>query len=233
MISAGGNVIGGQLQGWASLLDKWAMADAYKEELARQGKYQKQAMDVFGGGLQKAGSAEATKELGDAYGSRLGTYANIDAIPLGFDLKQQRPGPGGAARQAMSESQRANLMKYGDWQFNQKLNNLNTGRALDQIINFAKGTSGVFPYRMYDAQHAWDVMAEAGAAISSMSGGAAGVKSAFGGGPPTQQYGNGFGSPGTYVYPQGTQLPGYYDYNMPSMVDPNTGMPYYGSSVVG
>src|SRR4029077_12996127 len=159
--SAAGNVIGGQLQGWASLMDKWVMQDAYAEELHRQGRYQRQASDVFNTQLAGAGSAGAAPQMAAAYGDRLGNYQSIGATPLGVTPPYQRgAGARDAATVNMMGSDRANLNKYADWLFNQKLQNLKTGRKLDEITNFASGTSRVFPYRMYDAQHACDVLSE-------------------------------------------------------------------------
>jgi hypothetical protein len=208
LASAGANVIGSQLQGWASLLDKWAMADAYSAELARQAGYQKQASQVFNNQLGFAGAPAAQQQLNAAYGSRLGGYNDINQVPLGFDLPYQQSGSTArdTAANQMSASQRANLNKYGDWLFGQKLANMATGRSLDQITNFAGGTASVFPYRMYDAQHSMDYLAEIGASISGASSGAAGAKAAFGGPPPTST-GGGYGQ-GTY-YPMGPQFEGY------------------------
>lgn len=164
--------VGGQLQGWAALLDRWAMEDEYRRELQRQGEYRNQAATIFNAQLGQAGSAGAQQQLRQAYASRLGEYNSLDNVPLGFSVKGQRSASPrrdiAAAR--MAGGQRAGLMKYGDWLQGQKMLNLTTGRELDQTTNFAGGTAGVYPYRMYQAQHTMDDLAEMGAAISSVGG---------------------------------------------------------------
>jgi len=241
-ISAGGNIIGGQLQGWASLLDKWSMEDAFNEEIARQARFQKQAAGAVAGqlgGPTGVGSQGAQAQLGQAFQDRTKAYGAVDAVPL--SVKDKGMSPRDAARSALMGRQRANLMKYGDWQFGQKMGNLKTGRQLDQITNFAGGESRVFPYRMYDAQHAWDVLAEIGSSISAASSGAAGVKSAFGSGPPgyggtfsgQQQYG-GYGAEGGPIdYSGYMNNPMYFDSQTPLMINPGTGNPNYGQIAIG
>jgi len=167
---AAANVVGGELQGWASVLDKWAMQKAFSDEMARQAAYQRQGTGAFTQGLMGATPGVVQQQLGQGAQNREQQYARINQAPLGFGMQTT---PRDQANAALLGQGRAQQGAYSDMGLQQMINQLNTQRQLNQISNFAKGTAGVFPYRMYEAQHSMDDLAMIGAAISSIGGGAA------------------------------------------------------------
>src|SRR5206468_2038209 len=96
-----------------------------------------------------------------------------------------------------SGMQRSKVGSVNDWQLDQMINRIRTQQDLDKISNFARGTSQIFPYRMYEAQHSMDELAFWGNLISSIGGGGGNMMSTFGGGgPPTTMYQAPQGYPG-------------------------------------
>lgn len=173
----GANIAGTELQGWAALLEKWAMQKQFQEEAARQAGYRTQALGAFGQGLPMAGSAMAAPTMADAASAREAGYAKLGAIPLSVSDPKYATSRNPAADQAYAAligGNRARLGAYGDWQFKQGLSAQETARQLNQISNFAGGTARVFPYLMYKAQHSQDAMAAIGQALSSLGGGGGG-----------------------------------------------------------
>src|SRR5690242_11906609 len=79
---AAANIVGGEMQGWASLLDKWAMQRAYRDEAARQAAFAQQAMDSFGKNLPAFGAQAAQGDLASASANRVGQYQNAMKVPL-------------------------------------------------------------------------------------------------------------------------------------------------------
>lgn len=163
------NIAGTELQGWASMLEKWAMERAYADEIKRQAAYQTEATGVFDKQLPSHGATSFGQQLGEAALSREGNYGDLAKVPLSVtpEVATERD----KLSAAMQGAQRAKLGSYQDVLFNQKMGDLGTGRSLDQISNFAAGTGRVFPYRMYAAEHSQDALAEIGAALSSIGGG--------------------------------------------------------------
>lgn len=210
--------VGGELQGWAALLDRLAMRKAFKEEMGRQGEYRKQAGQVFQGGLDQSSAEYAQSQMDKGSQNRQALYQRLAYQPM------TTTGVGPTARDyAYGQQQgkaRANLGGYSDWQQQQGIDTLNRQRALDRIYNFAGGTAQVFPYRMYDAQHKMDTLAQIGQMISSMGGGSSNF-SAYATAPGGVTPGTGGYGAGT-VYPMGHggaygNMPGY-DY-MPGYMD--------------
>ena len=173
--SAATSIVGGELSGWANLLDKWAMQDAYNKEMNEQAGYRAQATDVFNKNLPAFGSSAATQQIGQGATNRLAQYKTANRTPLGIQMPNQtgRSAQADLMRADMLAQPRAAYGGYGDWMQNTKNTGIQEGRDLGQISNFAGGNAAVFPYMMYDAQHSWDQLAEMGAAISSIGGGAA------------------------------------------------------------
>lgn len=168
------NVVGGELQGWAAVMSKWAMQKAYQDEINRQGQYSDQAMGNFNTALPGYSAESATKQMGENAQGRLQQYGGTNDVPLGYSLKGSQPlGRGVNAAADVTGRARANLGAYSDWSHNTGINQINQARVLNQILSFAKGTAGVFPYRMYGAQHSNDDLAMVGQAISSIGGGSA------------------------------------------------------------
>jgi hypothetical protein len=221
---AAANIIGGELSGWANLLERNAMFDEYKQELARQAEYAKQGAGIVQGATQQAGSVEAGKEMAQGAGERRAAYKDVNATPLsvvpapssdGGKAPSGGDGGGGSARDQewaqMRGAARATLGSYGDWQLRQTLNDIQNKESLNQVINFAGGTAGVYPYRAYQAQHSQDDLAMIGAAISSIGGGAANY-SQFAQQPQAKTSQN---------IPWNSNIP--TDFNTQPAINPNTG----------
>jgi len=169
------NIIGGELQGWASVLEKRAMFDEFRKEQARQQGYRDQGAGLFQGFLQQASPANAQKLLTSGKAQREQSYQDLANVPLApqTPTMQSTSAPRDAAWADMRGQARAGLGAYGDWAFKETINNIQNQEALKQLSSFASGTAGVFPYKMYGAQHSQDDLAMIGAAISSIGGGAA------------------------------------------------------------
>lgn len=175
MASAATSVVGGELQGWASLLDKWAEEQTYKDELAQQAQYQQQATGVFNQNLPQFSSGAAVGDMASGAAGRMAGYTAAEAVPTSV-TKGNVTDYGQGARTTMDQTTgapRAALGAYSDWQHQLGTQSDAESRALNQILNFAQGSASTYPYQMYDAQHSWDAMSEVGAAISSLGGGAA------------------------------------------------------------
>lgn len=174
-VGAAANIVGGELQGWASVLDKQAMFDAYKEELGRQQGYKSQAGAIADKAISQSGADEAQKDINASAGDRRQMYQDINNVPLGLTTPNMTSSS--AARDdaylQMRGASRAMLGAYGDWALHQTLNDIQNKEALRQVVNFAGGEAGVYPYRAYQAQHSMDDLAMVGAAISSIGGGGA------------------------------------------------------------
>lgn len=210
------NIAGGELQGWAALLDKWAMKDAYDAEMRRQAAYRQQAGQVFNqrGGTADLGTAQQQMAQGAALRNQ--RYNQILQAPLAVSTHGQPSGNPAreAATAKLQGANRARLGAYSDWALQQAIQNIQTQHALNQIENFAGGTASVFPYRMYDAQHSWDTLSEIGQAISSLGGGSTDY-SKYNQGTPSPNMATG-GAYGNYT-PVPAQSyeppPPSYDYN--------------------
>ena len=173
---AAANVVGGEMQGWASVLDKQAMFKAYKEELARQQAYRDEGAKLFQGDLNQSRPSYAQSQLDLGRSQREQSYSDIGRIPLSSTSSPTQTSTSAKRDKAFTQmrgQERATLGSYSDWALKQTLNNIQNQEALRQLSNFAAGTAGIFPLKMYKAQHEWDALAEAGAAISSIGGGAA------------------------------------------------------------
>lgn len=205
------NIAGGEIQKWAALMERQAMFEEYQKEQARQGAYAKQAQGDFGQGLQQAGAQVAGQQLGQGASDRMAAYDKIGRVPLAVNQPTRlssSPSRDQANARLLGQG-RANLGSYSDWGLKQAMNNLNTGRKLDQTTNFAGGTASVFPYRQYAAQHSQDTLAMIGQAISSIGGGAANYAQ-YAQQPSGGQPGGGAGGYGQGAYyPYSSMYPGY------------------------
>jgi len=176
-LGAATNIVGGELQGWAAVLEKQAMKDAYQQEINKQNQFQQQAMGTFD--PSKSSAAAMMQGVGQGAQGRVRAYNQIGQVPLGpgpsHQIGQPQINLGSAdAYTKMLGQSRANLGGYSDWAVQQAINNLNTQRQLDQISNFAGSEAkNIYPLQMYKAQHSLDDLAMVGQAISSIGGGAA------------------------------------------------------------
>ncbi len=214
-------IAGTELQGWAALLAKWEMADAYDKEVKRQNEFRKQATGEFNLRVPQASAATAQQQIGAGRDSRAAQYNAIQGIPLastgpsGGDPRRQ------AAAAALMGGNRAALGGYSDWALQQSIANINTQRQLNQISDAAGGQARVYPYRAYEAQHSWDALKQAGQAISGLGGSGGDM---FGGANQPQNPNLATGG----AYQQQGFNQGYFpqgDYNMMPAVDPGSGYP--------
>jgi len=172
------SAVGGELQAWAAVLEKHAMFKEFQKEMARQQEYRDRGAKIFQGilGQNTPATAEATMKTGRA--TREKSYEDVGNVPLSVapTTSAATTSPGARRDKAtmqMRGQARARLGAYSDWQLKQTLDNIQNQEALQQLSSFAGGTAGVFPYKMYEAQHSLDTLAMTGAAISSLGGGAA------------------------------------------------------------
>src|SRR5437899_7967906 len=172
-VGAAANIVGGELQGWASVLEKKAMFDEFQKEQARQQGYRDQGANLFQGFLKTGGSDAASQYLQTGKAQREQSYRDVADIPLAptsVPISQSSSPTRDKAAVAIRGQERAGLGAYGDWAFKENINNILNQESLKQLTNFAGGTAGVFPYKMYGAQHSLEDLAMIGAAISSIGG---------------------------------------------------------------
>lgn len=168
-ISAATNIVGGELQGWAALLDKWAMQKQFQNEARLQGQYANQAGGVLYGtppsGRVIGGTGtlnvqpnnpSLTNDLGaigqstpeyargqiqQGAANRRQAYSDIANVPLGGGFSAQSHYNPGAdnAYLGLVGDARARLGGYSDWALQQSINNLRNQQALNQVSSFAGG----------------------------------------------------------------------------------------------
>jgi len=216
------NIVGGEISGWAALLEKWAMQDQYEQELKRQAAFRDQALGQFNTRVGTAGAATAQDQMAQGAANRMAMYNAIQATPSALQVKSQPRGNPArdAATAQMLGQDRANLGKYSDWGLQQTIQNLNTQRALAAIESKAGGQAGVYPYRMYDAQHSQDTLSQIGQAISSIGGGSANYSSSDStpqGDPATGGAYPGVDNSGSLPYGLGASMG--QDYSPPATID--------------
>lgn len=185
--SQGSQMIGGEIQSWAAVLAKQAMIDAYREEQGRQQKFRQQGKETFDTGLQGLGSKAFLENYGTGASGRKGLYSALGApsssvkpMPLANLQREQ-------AAASLAGTSQANLGGYNDALLSYGLREQELRRALNQLSNFAGGVASVYPYRMYDAQHSQDQLAQIGATIASMGKAAPAAYSAYGALPQPKQ----------------------------------------------
>lgn len=186
-IQMGTQIIGGELQGWAALLEQQAMYDALQKQMQAQYGFQQQAYGGLANYLPSLGSESANQKLGQAATTRQGDYAAIGQRPLGVGGQ----GQGTAADQAqlgLAGQNRAALGAYSDYSLGQGIGNNRMQDLLTRISARAKGSSQVFPYQLQDAQHSQDIMAAVGSAISSLGGGSTNYSQLFSKNQNPQQF---------------------------------------------
>lgn len=230
-ISAATNIVGGELQGWAALLDKWAMQKQFQQQANLQNQYAGEASQVmYGvppagqkvggsgtltvpdyqqGAIPQSSAANAQQLMQQGTANRQQAYGDIGKVPLGGGFAKQsgyNPSADNAYLGLMGDA-RAKLGGYSDWALQQSINNLRNQQALNQISSFAGGEArNVFPLQMYAAQHSNDALAAVGQAISSIGGAAGNYAQLYGSQPPAQ-------SQAPSYYPMGSSYPGYSMYS--------------------
>lgn len=167
------NVVGGELQGWASVLERQAIQDELDRELQQQQVFRGQGQDIFQGALSGYGAGAANQQLAQGKANRIKAYRGVEDVPLGFSAPGQKGFATDTGYGRLLGSNRAGLGSYSDFALNQALASNNRQRLLNQLASSAGGNAGLYPYYQYQAQHSMDDLAMIGAAISSIGGGAA------------------------------------------------------------
>ena len=201
-------IVGTELQGWAALLDKWAMGDAYRKQAAEQDQFRQQGQRVIDDRLKTAGSDAAVQEMSQGQAAREAGYEKADNTQFSLQGRSPISGAQNQRNQAytnMLGAARAKLGSYGDWLQQQWLQNQTLNRGLGQVSDSARGSASVFPLQMYKAQHSMDTLSAIGQAISSLGGGATNFGSLWGapsgGGSPSAPGFNYSGVSGGYSFP--------------------------------
>lgn len=163
----GAQVVGTELQGWASILAQQAMQHALGAELRKQQGFRLQATGQQFQQLPRQGAENANAEVAQGSAERQNSYNNLYNYP-------NATGADKAAIQTEGKS-RADLAGYGDWQTDRSLDLSHLGGTLGRINSRAAGEAQVFPYRMNRAQHSQDTLSAIGQAISSLGGGASNI----------------------------------------------------------
>lgn len=169
------NIIGGEMQGWANVLDKQAQLQAFTDEQGRQQGFRDQGGQIMQGAIPGQGARQAQADLDAGAANRRALYNTVDATPMSFAQPYQQ-GTGSArdaAWASMRGAARANLGAYNDWALNNTLRSIQTQESIKRLADTAAGDAGVYPYKAYQAAHSNDDLAMIGAAIQSIGGGAA------------------------------------------------------------
>ena len=182
-IGTAAQIVGTELQGWAALLEKWNMGDAYRKQIGEQQGFADQGRRIVEGRLDQGGVAAANKEMAQGQNLREGEYKQAESMPFSLQGASPVPGAQNKRNQAYTDmlgAARARMGSYGDWLQQQWVKNQDTNRRLGQVSGEAAGSAGVFPLQMYKAQHSMDTLAAIGQAISSIGGSATNFGSLFG-----------------------------------------------------
>lgn len=160
--------IGGELQGWAAVLEQKAMNEALKKELGHQQAYREQGMKSLGGYLPSL-SAENTRSMLDTSANeRLGQYGQYNASNLAVGAAPFSTED--SARLGLEGQARARLGSYNDVSNLQDIQASEEQNQLNRIFAKAGGRASVFPWKMASAQHSQDALNAAGQMIASMGG---------------------------------------------------------------
>lgn len=157
------------------------MAEATQREMDRQQGFRNEAFGTLQGFLPQAGVEQARTDITKGTETRKALFDFLNSLQMG-------PGHPGAQGRDLGQlklrgNARATLGGYSDWALDRLVRQIRTQNELNRVSNFAAGTAGVFPYRMYDAQHSMDELAFWGQLIQSLGGSGGGqFGSSFGGG---------------------------------------------------
>lgn len=173
-------VAGGVMQAIAARIAQEKMLKEYKKELERQKAYAGEATGVFQDRLTTAGEPAAQQQMEEGRQTRLADFANVARLNLA-PTKNLTMTPQDRAAFDVSTRSRAKFGSYSDWAVKQAIQDIRTQQELNRVINFAGGTSSVFPYKEYAAQHSQDWLATMGQLVSSIGGSAPAFAQMYGG----------------------------------------------------
>lgn len=160
-----------------------AMGNTYQDQLTKQGAYRNQATRGLDSQIAGSTAEVAGKQMAQGATDRQAAYAKADSSPLSVPTSTSTSS-GDSRDQAYAASVGANRSKlggYSDWALKQAIQNINAQRMLGQVENFAKGSAGVFPYQMYDAEHSQDTLKTGGQLLAGIGGSMGGMGGGGGG----------------------------------------------------
>lgn len=175
------NLLGGALQAEAAQRSSMEMEQQYYNQMQKQAYNRGYGSYFAQQNAAASGSEPAQREIVAGSQKRQAMYRQAEAVPYDTAGSKQS-GPQqkrNQNQQALQGQMQGNLGGYSDWSLNQAIRNIQTQNQLNRISNFAQGEAGVFPYQMYDAQHAGDSLAFAGQMVSSIGGAASNMYNAY------------------------------------------------------
>ncbi len=181
-IGMGTQFLGSILQMVAARQAEAALGRTFEREQGRQNAHQQEAFGSFNGFLPSQG-VEAARDALKA-GSSYRMNALEQAGQQKFDHSKSTRTAQDNASYGLKGQARANLGAYSDWQLSSAIKRIREQDKLNRINYEAQQDAGVFPYRMFAAQHSGDDIAAAGSLIAAAGGNAASF-SQFGQNPST------------------------------------------------
>lgn len=166
--------VGSAIQTYAAQKAADKMEDTYRKALTAQRGYRAQGGKVLGGRIDETTAPVAEQQIGEGAANRESLYAREGATPMGFVGAPTNSQMRDVAAGQLASKQRAQLGGYSDWALRQSISAVQAQDKLNQISSFAGGSAATVPYQMYDAQHAYDKLAMAGAILYAAGSGAAG-----------------------------------------------------------
>lgn len=174
MAGMAAEAVGAAMQSYAALKDARKMESTFNAALKQQYKYRQQGKEAFDLSLAQATPEVAQQQIQGGANTRMAGYEMAAQSPLGFTTAPTTSQMRDVAAGQMAGKQRAQLGGYSDWALQQSIKNVQAQNRLNQISSFAGGQAQILPYAMYDAQHAYDKLAAAGAILQTAGSGAAG-----------------------------------------------------------
>lgn len=179
-----------------------------RQELLRQKGYQQQAQSTYKQSLGQSTAAKAKEQTAQGANERNAAYQTAQAVPLTASAAAPVANASPiamAGQQAIgaANTARANYMGQENWQLLQAIKNLQANQELGVTSNLARGSAGVLPVELQQAQHAGDSLAGLGQIIGTLgnlygmgsmfapsgAGATVGTVRTLGGGPESYAYG--------------------------------------------
>lgn len=152
------------------------MQQREQAERLRQLQYQQEAQAEFAKSLAQTNVGLANESMGKETGKRVAAYERVaanpqvgsTAAPLAGEVqsvvaKKQQQG-----RQERAGQNQARLGSYGAWSLDQAVKNAHAANQLALVSNMARGSAGVLPYELRDAQQSQGGLNMAGTVLSSL-----------------------------------------------------------------
>src|SRR5436190_23711925 len=172
------NIIGGTMQAIAASQARRAMEHAYRREIQLQSRFRNQAFTGLEQQIPLRGVEQARTDIAAGAAHRRQNYAgaNQSSFVPGGQGQTQRD----LANYDLMGNLRAQVGGYSDWGLENLIRQIRSQEKLNQISNFAKGWSDVYPAKLQDVQHSSDELAFWGNFIQGIGGGAQSYGQLFG-----------------------------------------------------